>query len=76
MDDTHPVPAEILDEMVTYYRDRAPEYDAWFERRGNYDHGEAANAHMVGFAAKRNPRGASRSSSSRTSHRATSGRPS
>jgi demethylmenaquinone methyltransferase/2-methoxy-6-polyprenyl-1,4-benzoquinol methylase len=44
MDDTHPVPAEILDEMATYYRDRAPEYDAWFERRGNYDHGEAANA--------------------------------
>jgi SAM-dependent methyltransferase len=44
MDDTHPVPAEILDEMATYYRDRAPEYDAWFERRGNYDHGEAENA--------------------------------
>jgi SAM-dependent methyltransferase len=44
MDDTRPVPAEILDEMATYYRDRAPEYDAWFERRGNYDHGEAENA--------------------------------
>jgi hypothetical protein len=25
MDDTHPVPAEILDEMATYYRDLAPE---------------------------------------------------
>jgi 2-polyprenyl-3-methyl-5-hydroxy-6-metoxy-1,4-benzoquinol methylase len=44
MDDTHPVPAVILDEMAAYYRDRAPEYNAWFERRGNYDHGEAANA--------------------------------
>ena len=44
MDDTHPVPAEILDEMAAYYRDRAPEYNAWFERRGNYDHGEAENA--------------------------------
>jgi 2-polyprenyl-3-methyl-5-hydroxy-6-metoxy-1,4-benzoquinol methylase len=44
MDDPHPVPAEILDEMAAYYRDRAPEYNAWFERRGNYDHGEAENA--------------------------------
>jgi 2-polyprenyl-3-methyl-5-hydroxy-6-metoxy-1,4-benzoquinol methylase len=44
MDDSHPVPAEILDEMAAYYRDRAPEYNAWFERRGNYDHGEAENA--------------------------------
>jgi 2-polyprenyl-3-methyl-5-hydroxy-6-metoxy-1,4-benzoquinol methylase len=44
MDDTHPVPAEILDEMAAYYRDRAPEYNTWFERRGNYDHGEAENA--------------------------------
>ena len=30
--------------MAAYYRDRAPEYNAWFERRGNYDHGEAENA--------------------------------
>src|SRR5215211_2805093 len=44
MDDTHPVPAEILDEMAAYYCDRAPEYNAWFERRGNYDQGEAENA--------------------------------
>jgi 2-polyprenyl-3-methyl-5-hydroxy-6-metoxy-1,4-benzoquinol methylase len=28
--DARPVPAEILDEMVAYYRARAPEYDAWF----------------------------------------------
>ena len=42
MDDTAPV--EILDEMAAYYRDRAPEYNAWFECRGNYDHGEAENA--------------------------------
>jgi 2-polyprenyl-3-methyl-5-hydroxy-6-metoxy-1,4-benzoquinol methylase len=44
MDATHPVPTEILDEMAAYYRDRAPEYNAWFERRGNYDHGAAENA--------------------------------
>ena len=44
MDDTIPVPAEILDEMAAYYRDRTPEYNAWFERRGNYDHGKAENA--------------------------------
>jgi 2-polyprenyl-3-methyl-5-hydroxy-6-metoxy-1,4-benzoquinol methylase len=44
MDELHPVPAEILNEMAAYYRDRAPEYDTWFERRGNYDHGETENA--------------------------------
>jgi demethylmenaquinone methyltransferase/2-methoxy-6-polyprenyl-1,4-benzoquinol methylase len=35
---------EVLAEQVTYYRDRAPEYDRWFQREGRYDRGEAARA--------------------------------
>ena len=31
--------ARELDEQVRYYRVRAPEYDAWAERRGTYDRG-------------------------------------
>ena len=34
MDDTN-----ILDEQLTYYRARAPEYDEWFMRTGRYDRG-------------------------------------
>ena len=41
---TAPVPAPILDEMVEYYRARAPEYDEWWQRQGRYDRGPAANA--------------------------------
>lgn len=41
---TAPVPAPILDEMVAYYRARAPEYDEWWQRQGRYDRGPAANA--------------------------------
>lgn len=41
---TAPVPAPILDEMVEYYRARAPEYDEWWQRQGRYDRGAAANA--------------------------------
>ena len=29
----------VIDEQVAYYRARAPEYDDWFFRRGEYDHG-------------------------------------
>lgn len=39
-----PVPAPILEEMVAYYRARAPEYDEWWQRQGRYDRGPAANA--------------------------------
>jgi ubiquinone/menaquinone biosynthesis C-methylase UbiE len=41
---THTVSPDILAEMAQYYRDRAPEYDEWFERKGRYDQGEEANA--------------------------------
>ena len=41
---TAPVPAPILDEMVEYYRARAPEYDEWWQRQGRYDRGPEANA--------------------------------
>jgi demethylmenaquinone methyltransferase/2-methoxy-6-polyprenyl-1,4-benzoquinol methylase len=34
----------LLAEQRRYYRARAPEYDAWWERRGRYDRGAAANA--------------------------------
>lgn len=41
---TPTVSADIIAEMAQYYRDRAPEYDEWFERRGRYDQGDPANA--------------------------------
>ena len=31
---------EVLSEQRAYYRDRAPEYDEWWQRRGRYDRGE------------------------------------
>lgn len=34
------VDSELLDEQIAYYRERAPEYDEWFLRRGRYDRGE------------------------------------
>ena len=30
----------LLAEQIRYYRERAPEYDAWFLREGRYDRGE------------------------------------
>jgi ubiquinone/menaquinone biosynthesis C-methylase UbiE len=33
-----------LDEMISYYRARAAEYDQWFYRQGRYDRGSHANA--------------------------------
>ncbi len=36
--------AELLSEQRRYYRERAPEYDAWWERTGRYDRGADANA--------------------------------
>lgn len=35
---------EILQEQQVYYRERAAEYDQWWERVGRYDRGEAENA--------------------------------
>ena len=32
---------ERLAKQLTYYRARAPEYDAWFLRQGRFDRGEA-----------------------------------
>ncbi|HLX58527.1 MAG TPA: class I SAM-dependent methyltransferase [Ktedonobacteraceae bacterium] len=38
------VPSRVLDEMKTYYRERANEYDEWFYRRGRYDRSAQSNA--------------------------------
>ena len=35
---------ELLDEQLEYYRQRASEYDEWWERRGRYDRGPEINA--------------------------------
>lgn len=35
--------SELLSEQRSYYQARAPEYDAWWQRRGRYDRGAAAN---------------------------------
>jgi demethylmenaquinone methyltransferase/2-methoxy-6-polyprenyl-1,4-benzoquinol methylase len=37
------VPGEVLAEQQEYYRERAAEYDEWWERRGRYDRGAAEN---------------------------------
>ena len=34
---------DILREQIEYYRERAAEYDEWFERRGMFDYGEEWN---------------------------------
>lgn len=44
MNNIPPVPDDVLAEMASYYRERAPEYDEWFERRERYDNGAAENA--------------------------------
>ena len=41
-----------LDEMMSYYRARAAEYDQWFYRQGRYDHGPQANAQWTAEAAE------------------------
>ena len=40
----HPVSTQTLQEMKTYYRERAHEYDEWFYRKGRFDRGAEANA--------------------------------
>ena len=40
----NPVSAQTLQEMKTYYRERAREYDEWFYRQGRYNHGPEASA--------------------------------
>lgn len=35
-----PVDEELLAEQRTFYRQRAPEYDEWWQHRGRYDRGE------------------------------------
>jgi ubiquinone/menaquinone biosynthesis C-methylase UbiE len=42
---------KILDEQLTYYRARAPEYDEWFMRTGRYDRGAAHRAEWCSEAA-------------------------
>jgi 2-polyprenyl-3-methyl-5-hydroxy-6-metoxy-1,4-benzoquinol methylase len=37
------VPAQALQEMKAYYRERAREYDEWFYRQGRYDRGREVN---------------------------------
>ena len=41
---SHPISAQILQEMVLYYRERAREYDQWFYRQGRFDRGAENNA--------------------------------
>lgn len=41
----------MLVEQQRYYRARAPEYDAWWERRGRYDRGAGANGRWFAEAA-------------------------
>lgn len=42
---SNPVPEQTLQEMMTYYQERASEYDEWFYRQGRYDRGPESNAH-------------------------------
>jgi demethylmenaquinone methyltransferase/2-methoxy-6-polyprenyl-1,4-benzoquinol methylase len=55
---------QLLTAQRSYYRARAPEYDAWWERRGRYDRGRDANsrwfveaAHLERALARSRPRG-------------------
>jgi demethylmenaquinone methyltransferase/2-methoxy-6-polyprenyl-1,4-benzoquinol methylase len=47
MDDT-----KILDEQLSYYRARTPEYDEWFRRTGRYDRGPEHRAEWFSEVAK------------------------
>ena len=42
---------DLLSSQRTYYRARAPEYDAWWRREGRYDCGAAANSRWFAEAA-------------------------
>jgi SAM-dependent methyltransferase len=42
----------LLAEQSRYYRERASEYDDWWERRGRYDHGRQTNARWFSDAAE------------------------
>lgn len=42
---------DLLAEQARYYRERAPEYDDWWFRRGRFDRGEEANARWFAEAA-------------------------
>ena len=43
MHDVEQIPEAILTEQQVYYRERAAEYDQWWERVGRYDRGQAEN---------------------------------
>ncbi len=43
---------ELLSEQAAYYRARAPEYDAWWQRTGRYDRGTEATARWKAEAAQ------------------------
>jgi demethylmenaquinone methyltransferase/2-methoxy-6-polyprenyl-1,4-benzoquinol methylase len=40
----NPISAQTLQEMQTYYRERAHEYDEWFYRQGRYNYSPETNA--------------------------------
>lgn len=42
---------DLLAEQARYYRERAPEYDDWWFRRGRFDRGEEENARWFADAA-------------------------
>jgi len=44
--------AELLQEQIEYYRERALEYDEWFFRQGRYDRGEAHRQQWVAEVAE------------------------
>lgn len=41
----------IVDEQIQYYRERAAEYDEWFNRQGRYNQGEAHTRQWAGEVA-------------------------
>jgi hypothetical protein len=45
-----PISAQTLQEMRTYYQERAREYDEWFYRQGRYSQGAEMDARwFAGF---------------------------
>ena len=42
----------LLDDQIAYYRARAPEYDAWWLRRGRFDRGAELNAAWLADVAR------------------------
>ena len=45
-----PISAQTLQEMRTYYQERAREYDEWFYRQGRYSQGAEMDAHWFAEA--------------------------